>query len=236
MLVVGIETSGRVGSVAVGRDGTVLAKHVFEPPRGHGGLLLSQVETVLEHAGIAVAEIDVFAANAGPGSFTGLRVGLATVASLAWALGKRATAFGSMDVLAHGWLTEADDAEYCATVSDARKSEVYGALFRRTGAGVECVIAPTAQSAESFQADVARFEKGNGIVTWIGTGVAAYPDAFGPARFESRSRASVLVTLATAAAKAGDLPPATPRYVRASSAEVKFGAAPEHNPLEHLIR
>jgi tRNA threonylcarbamoyladenosine biosynthesis protein TsaB len=236
MLVVGIETSGRVGSVAVGRDGSVLTEHVFEPPRGHGGLLLTQVEAVLEQAGIAVADIDIFAANAGPGSFTGLRVGLATVASLAWSLGKQATAFGSMDVLAHGWLTESDDAEYCATVTDARKSEVYGALFRRSGAGIECVLAPTAKPAEAFQAEVAGLVTGNGTISWIGTGVAAYPEDFGPVRFESRSRASVLVTLATAAAKTGDLPPATPRYVRASSAEVKFGAAPEHNPLEHLIR
>lgn len=241
MIVLALETSGKVGSAAIvcserGR----LHEHAFEPRRGHGGPMLSEVETALHGAGVTLSDIDVFASTAGPGSFTGLRVGLATVNALAWSLGKRAAAFGSLEALAHGWLSdgEAEPGTWVAPVVDARKSEVYGALYRRTADGLIRHLDPVATPAAEF---VALLESQVGspldspglAVEFLGTGVGAYPEVFGPERHAPAIRAATVAHLALVT---DPLPPAQPRYVRPSSAEVKFGAAPAHDPLANVQR
>lgn len=123
-LVLGIDTSTQIGSVAVVRDRTLLAQATSE--RGSG--LLVVIDAVCTGAGITAGELDAIAIGAGPGSFTGLRIGMATAKGIAFATGKPLWAVSSLAALAEPALT--GDNVVCA-VLDARRGEVYAAAFRR---------------------------------------------------------------------------------------------------------
>jgi tRNA threonylcarbamoyladenosine biosynthesis protein TsaB len=219
-------TVGRVGSVALLDDNTLLGERVFEPARGHGGRLLPEIDRLLTDTGIGVREVDLFAACAGPGSFTGVRVGLATASSLAWATGKPATGINTLDVLAQN---ECGQAGYISPVLDARRSEVYAALHRMDESGLSCVIGPKVMPAEQWIQRAATETEG-GSVRYLGSGVAAYPEWFGTAPADHRVRAAALAEIA-ASHEPDHRSPAQPLYVRPSHAEIKFGAAPAHDPM-----
>ena len=112
-------TSGRVGSAALIQGDTCLGERVFEPPRGHGDTLLPQVDSLLTTAGLSVKDVDLFAACAGPGSFTGVRVGLSVATALAWAVSKPVTAINTLEVLAYNGR---DQNGLVSVVLDARRS------------------------------------------------------------------------------------------------------------------
>ncbi len=228
MLVLAVDTSGRIGSVALARDSKLLVERFFEPARGHGGRLLAEIDEVLRSEGPAPGDVDLFAACAGPGSFTGVRVGLATVNALAWSLGRPVTAFDSLAVLARNV-----SMGFAAPVLDARKGEVYGALYEVTDDGFQEVIASSVSEPRAWRDRVSSAAKD---VTWLGSGVAAYPDVFEDGGVDHRVRASQLALLAEAAyhRDPAALPTAAPRYIRPSEAEVKFGPAPAHDPMRRV--
>ncbi len=233
MITLGIETSGRVGSVAIRRDGTLVAERFSEPARGHGGRILAEIDALLGELDIALDQVDLFAAGAGPGSFTGVRVGLATVTSLAWALGRPATAVDTLQALAGNGI---DAGGLIAPVIDARKQEVYGALYRRQDGGLTCVLQASVASPASWAAAVAEAACGE-TVRWLGSGTDAYPDVFSASELDPRTRGARVAELAEALFQkhgAGGLPAPVPRYVRPSEAEVKFGAAPAHAAVTAL--
>lgn len=124
MLVLGIDTTARRGGVALVSDGETLASRSVEAPKGFGDVLYPLIAELLAEAGVELAAVDLFAAASGPGSFTGVRVGLTAAKALAEALGKPALAVSNLEALA-----AAADRRPCAVVSDARRGEVYGAVF-----------------------------------------------------------------------------------------------------------
>ena len=231
MLCLALETSGRTGSVAVVRreeDGSMtrLAERESTPPRGHGGPLMVELEALLQEAGLSVRDVSLFAANVGPGSFTGIRVGLSAVNAMAWSLGRAACGVNGLLALAHN----VSGAAVIAPVLDARKGEVFGALYRRTDAGYEELLAPVAMKPAAFVEAVSAQSP-----VFVGSGVGTYPDVFGPERFAPAIRASTVAELALDMAAREALAPAQPVYVRPSEAEVKFGAAPAHDAMDNLI-
>ncbi|HVY60044.1 MAG TPA: tRNA (adenosine(37)-N6)-threonylcarbamoyltransferase complex dimerization subunit type 1 TsaB, partial [Planctomycetota bacterium] len=103
MIALGIETSGAVGGVAVVDEARgVLAEVVIGEGLRHGAALLPAIEAALARAGVEKAGIDLFVAGTGPGSYTGLRVGIATAKALAFALRRPAVGAASFDALARG--------------------------------------------------------------------------------------------------------------------------------------
>src|SRR5688500_13646290 len=124
MRILALDTTTRAGSCALARDGRVvreLASDAAAPPASR---LPGDLVTLLEREGVALAEIDVYAVATGPGSFTGLRVGIATMQGLALAAGKPLVGVSALDALA----AVAGFARV-ATWMDAWRGEVYAALY-----------------------------------------------------------------------------------------------------------
>lgn len=173
MRLLAIETATPAQSVALVEGDRLLAELPCEARGNRGGMLLPTVDRVLKKAGLAVGDIEAVAVSIGPGSFTGLRVGLATAKGLALGAGARLVGVPTLEVLAEGYALA--EGTICALL-DAYRGEVYMALFRRVGAGGEgtalerlcpdAVLAP--EAAASAMAEVA------GPVHLIGSGAARY--------------------------------------------------------------
>ncbi|MCY4121536.1 MAG: tRNA (adenosine(37)-N6)-threonylcarbamoyltransferase complex dimerization subunit type 1 TsaB, partial [Acidobacteria bacterium] len=101
MWILALDTSTRGGSLALGQDGGVLATATGDSSRMHGERLPGELLSLVGKAGLALSEIDLFAVSSGPGSFTGLRVGLATIQALALLHGRRVVQIGTLEALAH---------------------------------------------------------------------------------------------------------------------------------------
>lgn len=133
MLTLGVETATEAVGVALGDGAELLAVTEIRRPRRHAELLVPMIEDLCRHSGCRLDEIGLVAVDAGPGLFTGLRVGIATATALARALGTSVVALTSLEILAHGWTRL--DREIVA-VLDARKNEVYHARFAPTATGL----------------------------------------------------------------------------------------------------
>jgi tRNA threonylcarbamoyladenosine biosynthesis protein TsaB len=134
MTIVGIETATAVCGAAVVRDGKILSEeHVIEK-NAHAESIMRLLDGVLQSARIAITDVDAVAASIGPGSFTGLRIGLSIVKGLAFALDKPVVAVPTLRALAQ---TAVDSGTvttpYILTAIDARRDEVYCQLFRVEG-------------------------------------------------------------------------------------------------------
>jgi tRNA threonylcarbamoyladenosine biosynthesis protein TsaB len=127
MLVLGIETATRTGGVAVVSDTGVLAEYTLNIDATHSERLMATVDRVLSDTGITMRDIEGIAVSAGPGSFTGLRIGAATVKGLAWTTGVPVAAVPTLRALA--WNLPFAAHSVCPLL-DAKKKEVYAALFR----------------------------------------------------------------------------------------------------------
>jgi tRNA threonylcarbamoyladenosine biosynthesis protein TsaB len=132
MLLLSFDTSTRVCSVALHQDGAVLACSELFTEKSHSGLLTTLVREVVEHAGFALADLDAVAVAKGPGSYTGLRIGVSTAKGLCFALDKPLLSVNTLEAMA---AQVADfvpaDALLCPML-DARRMEVYTALFDPT--------------------------------------------------------------------------------------------------------
>ena len=100
MLILALDTTTRAGSAAVLRDGRVLHELAGDPALTHGQRLPGELMRVLDAAGVRIEDVDLFAVAAGPGSFTGLRVGIATMQGLAMARGRRVVPVSTLEALA----------------------------------------------------------------------------------------------------------------------------------------
>jgi tRNA threonylcarbamoyladenosine biosynthesis protein TsaB len=117
----------------VARDGVVLAEEFHRESRSHTASLPALVERALEAAGVRLEELDAVAVSIGPGSFTGLRIGLALAKGLAFAGDLAVAAVPTLEALA--WSADAAPGETICAALDARKQEVYAARFRSTPDG-----------------------------------------------------------------------------------------------------
>lgn len=128
----GVETSSLSFSVAVSDGEKVLACLQNEGPVRPSTLVTELIEQALEQAELSLPEVDAFAVSIGPGSFTGLRMGVMTVKTMAWALGKPVLPVSSLEVAAQNVAASPKDV---LVYVDARKGHVYTALFSPNGGG-----------------------------------------------------------------------------------------------------
>lgn len=130
MKLLALDTTARAASAAVFRDGELLAEFFADGGRTHSEIILPMAENVCARAHIALSDIDTYAVSAGPGSFTGVRIGAATVKGLAFredAALRNCVGISTLEAIARSLCPL--DGIYCA-VMDARRGEVYNALFR----------------------------------------------------------------------------------------------------------
>lgn len=123
-----IETSTGSTGIAITADSRVLAESLIDSPgRRQNSWLLPEIEKLLKYCSLSVSDIDLFACTKGPGSFTGIRTGIATIQGLAFATGKPAVGISSLQMLA---MNLSFSKYQICPMFDARKNEVYTAIYR----------------------------------------------------------------------------------------------------------
>ena len=130
MKVLALETSAKSVSVAVTEDGKVLASSYQNIGLTHSVTLMPLLDGMLKNAGLSLADMELLAVAAGPGSFTGLRIGVSALKGLAWAEDKPCCGVSTLEAMAQNARTF-DGTVVCAM--GARRSQVYNALFRWEG-------------------------------------------------------------------------------------------------------
>jgi len=220
--VLGIETSTRRGSVAAVLDGAVLGALAHEEQSAHAERVLSLIEVLLGEVGWTRASVDRIAVGIGPGSFTGLRVGIALAQGMALGLGRPLVGVGSLAALAHQ--APGDERRVRVPVLDARRGELFVAAYDAGGAELLAPAAvPIARVTELLGATL-------GGTPYVLVGEAAR--LLGPS-VASIDAAEAALPHATATARLGaTLDPATapaePLYVRGP------GATPQNLPPSPL--
>lgn len=126
MRILSVDSSSVTASVAITENGKVLAENFINNGLTHSQTLMPMVEKTIQESGISVKDIDLFAITHGPGSFTGVRIGIASVKGMADALGKQCVAVSTLEAIAEPLKNE--DVIACA-VMDARCNQVYTAIF-----------------------------------------------------------------------------------------------------------
>ncbi len=124
------------------------AESVSEPGVRHSAALTPMIEALLKKAGWKMAELDVIAVGVGPGSFTGLRVGVATAKILGYVLGKKVVGISSLEAVAREALGGTDGKVSVAL--DARRSQVYGAVYEKRGSVLKELRKPAIHDAGKF--------------------------------------------------------------------------------------
>jgi tRNA threonylcarbamoyladenosine biosynthesis protein TsaB len=212
MIVLAVDTATLQAGVALWRDGALVAER-RRTVTTHSDALLAMIDEAFIEAGIAPADVDAIACGAGPGSFTGLRIGLATVKGLCFALGKPLVMISSLAALA----ARAPDGRVLATL-DALKGEVYAGVYDVRG-GV-----PTLDGAEAVLPPATLLPLLDGVGSVVGSGAQKYREL--AARLldeEAGPRPADVARLAALRAARGDyddLASATPTYIRPSEAEL----------------
>jgi len=126
MKILAVDTSTSMATVAISVDERIIAESLFNTDRTLSARLIPEILRMLDIAGVTMSDIDLFAASIGPGSFTGVRGGVATIQGLALATGKPCHGFSSLALLAMNFPLSSHPV--CPLI-DARKSEVYAALY-----------------------------------------------------------------------------------------------------------
>lgn len=214
MKVLGLDTSTFTSGIAVVDDGKLLAEARHDAS-GQKSDLLVAIDDVCKRAGVAPLELDAIAVGAGPGSFTGLRIGMATAKGIAFASGKPLWAVSSLAALAHG------HPGFVVAVLDARKSEVYaGCYLDGALVGSERVLPPSNVAAWVAELAAAR------PVAYVGDMLA--PEVTTPS-------GAAVAWLALAGNRVDVVTEAAPSYIRKAEAEVMYpdgvpGALPRRDP------
>jgi tRNA threonylcarbamoyladenosine biosynthesis protein TsaB len=140
--IIAIETSGRQGSVVIGMGDQILAYREFAAHQQHARDLLPMLDALCREQGWRPNELTHCYLSIGPGSFTGLRVAVAFARHLALAAGVKICAVPTMDVMARSALTLPNPPEHVATILDAKRNEVFAALFEHTADGYRRTLEP----------------------------------------------------------------------------------------------
>ena len=126
MLILALESSAKAASAALARDGALLELAFRNDGLTHSRTLLPMAEDLLKNAELKLQDVDLFAVAHGPGSFTGIRIGVSTVKGLSWACDKPCVGVSTLEAMAWHGLSAGG---LVCPVMDARRSQVYNALF-----------------------------------------------------------------------------------------------------------
>jgi tRNA threonylcarbamoyladenosine biosynthesis protein TsaB len=213
MFVLALDTTTATGSVALADEARVLEVAALDPATAVAAQVPGTLIALLDRHGVPLDHIDLFAVATGPGSFTGLRIGIATMQGLALAEGKPLIGVSAFDALA-----SFVEAPYVGVWIDAWRGEVYATTYARGGVTDEPTVGtPEALLARSATASAVA----NG--TFIGDGAVRYRNRLARVVEPTPLAAGAVATLAHARALAGERPTphaVRPIYVRRPDAEL----------------
>jgi tRNA threonylcarbamoyladenosine biosynthesis protein TsaB len=226
MKLLAVDTATMLGGVAIIDDGRLVFESRLNVRITHSERVMREIDLALGAASMDIADIDVFGISTGPGSFTGLRVGLSTIKGLVYATGKKLVAVPTLECMA--WNLPYSRHQVCP-VLDARRKEVYAALFRWSGKGFERIIEEQTFSIERLLAMI------DADTIFLGEGAILCRDAivqklgerafFGAPQHMVPSAANVAFLCMKKAENGEYSDPlmTVPAYHRRSEAEIKLG-------------
>jgi tRNA threonylcarbamoyladenosine biosynthesis protein TsaB len=223
MLILAVDTTTPGGSVALLEDESLLGEANVESPATHSARLFRSIDFLLGALAKDIKDVEAFAVAAGPGSFTGIRIGVGAVKSLAFASGKPVAPVSTLLALASKLATEG--APLVCPLLDAKKEEIYAGLFEAGEGGLIEIIPQGAYDPEAFFARL----PARGVIAFAGSGLALYKAKLMPhvgdrARFPERSPfiAAEIGRIGAGLIRAGkgiDAAALEPLYFRRSQAE-----------------
>jgi len=175
MLILALDTTTRSGSLALVRDGHVLEVFEGDAARTHATRLPGDILDCLARHGLAVRDVDLYGVAVGPGSFTGLRIGIATIQGFAFANARPVVGVSALDALADAGDALSGTAEggLRGVWIDAQRGEVYGRLYRRDRAGwvplVEPSVGRPGETIAAWETELA-----GASAEFVGDGAVAY--------------------------------------------------------------
>jgi tRNA threonylcarbamoyladenosine biosynthesis protein TsaB len=213
--ILAIETSGAVGGIALLDNDQLLSESFFEKGMVHGRELAPSIEQTTKTYGIPLSEIDLIAVDIGPGSFTGLRVGLATAKGLCLGLHKPILGVVSLDAMAEAARGKGDS---LCPLLDAKWDQLYGAIF--TAEGRSEIF------SEKPEECVHKIPSGTTI---FGTALEKYAELFrnyptlgSEFAYPKPSEIGRIAARDYAAGRRDDISSLVPLYLRPTDAEIKF--------------
>lgn len=225
MRILSVDTATTSCSVAVTRNQSLLAEVTNDTPQTHARHLMGMIDTAIGLSGLTMSDLDGFAVTQGPGSFTGLRIGIASIKGLAAATGKPLVGVSTLDTLV---MQAACSSMLICPLLDARRGEVYFSRYRYGNGKLEQLV----EEGVSTPADA--IEGLNEASLFVGQGAMIYRDLlmdalggfalFAPV-IQNTIRASTVAYLSLPAFEAGhtdDIARFVPAYIRRSDAEINL--------------
>ena len=230
-LILAVDTSTGSGSLALVRGRDLVAERTVGRAGPHASWLLPSIEAMLRDLGLGPQDIDLYALTTGPGSFTGLRIGVSTIKGLAWAADRPVAGVSTLEALA---MNAAYAGEAVCPVLDARRSEVYAALYTMHGGLPEAVLEPASMSPTELVRRVGERLGPQQRVLFTGNGLVPYGaffseeidgfEALDPMDWHVRATRVAMLARSPLArvCRAGGL---SPLYLRRPEAELRRASA-----------
>lgn len=227
MKILSIESSALAASAAVTDGGMLLAEEFTQNGLTHSATLLPAVSEALKKSGLDIEDIDIIAVTEGPGSFSGLRIGVTTAKTLAYAADKKTVGVSTLAALAAN--LPYTDAVLCP-IMDARRNQVYNALYEWDSLRLLTKREPRAISAEELVKDIK--ENIDKDIIFVGDGVLRFKDyfkgelgdkaKFAPLHLCAAKASSAAFLAESMADQAKDARELNPIYLRLSQAEREY--------------
>ena len=242
MRILAMDSSGLVASVALVEEENLLAEYTMNLKKTHSETLLPMIDAIVELTGIDLSEIDAIAVSAGPGSFTGLRIGSATAKGLGFALDKPLISVPTLEGMAYHFV---ESEKLICPMMDARRKQVYTGIYRFDHGRLTTVMEGCACSVEELIQKVNELDQ---EIIFLGDGVAMAREMmeegvrvehrYAPLHM-NRQRASAVGARAFDLYRAGQIQTAaehSPVYFRKSQAERELEAKGKHLASDSVSR
>ena len=223
MIVLSIDSSSKVATVAILKDDLLLGEYILNDKREHSVILLPMINNLLKECNLDVDDIDGYVVSKGPGSFTGLRIGMATIKGLSFGSNRPYISLSSLDGLAYSLSSFSG---IICPIMDALRNNVYTAIYKVIDGNLTTIIEPTAMDIDKL---LDLLKEKNEVVIFTGDGLINHKDFiitnfnnphFAPNHL-SITRASSLGELGMKLLKSGkhDDPDSSPVYLKKPQAE-----------------
>ena len=224
MYILAFETSAKAGSVALMQDGKLLAESYQNTGLTHSQTLMTMAQELLKSCDLTAQDVQAVAVAAGPGSFTGVRIGVAAAKGFAWGGELPCYGVSTLEAMA---MNLGVYSGYVLPVMDARRSQVYNAVFRAANGELERICEDRAISLEALAQEIKNlpetvFLVGDGSILCYNALKDTVPNLVLPPEHHLHQRAAGVALAAEKAIAAGDPGDAaalTPNYLRLSQAE-----------------
>lgn len=216
-MILGIDSSAITAGCALYDSGRVIAEQFLNTKHTHSQTLLPMVENMLKSAEVSLSDVETIAVTAGPGSFTGLRIGIASVKGMAMGAGKRCVSISTLEAIAYNFVGV--DGIICCAM-DARCGQVYNALFRSENGIITRLCEDRAIKAVDLYEEL---KKQDGSIILAGDGAEilhkATEESFTLAPLPLRYQRGLGVCLAAEGKESIDAAALMPSYLRLPQAE-----------------